>query len=467
VWISLRARFALIPVALVPLAVIRAGVLAESDTFWQIRTGLDILRTHRIPVVDTYSWTAHGREWHPNSWLFDVLLAVAYRSGGLALAALSAAVLIPVIAGAVAILARRLGAQPGVTLLLTLLGLTPLVPWLSARPQIVDYPSVVLLVILIDIVMTSASTRARWAAVGAAALLQVVWVNLHLAAMIGVGIAAACTAGHLLVRRSAGQARWAAAVVSATAFGTIASPFGISVFAIGLRVQQSSTVVTEWGGLTLSDYSSLGLLAVAVLAVAVSWRQRWYALVLPMAGLTVAGCFSIRLLPFAAVLGLPALAAAVAHAPKAAAYLHSRRALVALALCGLLAAEATVAVTRSAQIGRARYPLAAIQALPNGCRLFNSYQLGGPVILLRPDIPVSQDSRSDLYGTAALVAAGRIESGDGRARLDELGVTCVLVEPSMRIAADLSADPGWRSGGGDEFGTVFVRRLDGSPTAVG
>jgi hypothetical protein len=119
-----RARYTLIPLALVPLAVIRASLLAESDTFWQIRVGLDILRTHRVPVADPYSWTARGQPWHPKSWLFDVGLALAYRAGGLALVALAAAAFIPLTAWAITMLARRLGAQPGVTLLVTLVGLT-------------------------------------------------------------------------------------------------------------------------------------------------------------------------------------------------------------------------------------------------------------------------------------------------------------------------------------------------------
>src|ERR687884_1764760 len=66
-------------VALVPVALARAGLLAESDTFWEIRTGQLILAAHRIPRTDPFSWTAYGRPWHPNSWGFDVLLAPAYR----------------------------------------------------------------------------------------------------------------------------------------------------------------------------------------------------------------------------------------------------------------------------------------------------------------------------------------------------------------------------------------------------
>src|SRR3712207_9142174 len=65
-----------------PVVLARAGDLHESDTFWQVRAGLLILDTRRLPGVDTLSWTAAGRTWELNSWGFDVALALAYRLGG-------------------------------------------------------------------------------------------------------------------------------------------------------------------------------------------------------------------------------------------------------------------------------------------------------------------------------------------------------------------------------------------------
>lgn len=47
-------------VAMLPLAVLRAGQLAETDTFWQVRTGLLTLENRALPSVDAFSWTAHG-----------------------------------------------------------------------------------------------------------------------------------------------------------------------------------------------------------------------------------------------------------------------------------------------------------------------------------------------------------------------------------------------------------------------
>jgi len=46
--------------AFLPVPPARAENLAESDTFWQIRTGLLTLGQQRIPTVDPFSWTANG-----------------------------------------------------------------------------------------------------------------------------------------------------------------------------------------------------------------------------------------------------------------------------------------------------------------------------------------------------------------------------------------------------------------------
>jgi len=69
--------------AFIPFVFLRAGTLAESDTFWQVRTGLLTIHQRRIPTVDTFSWTVHGRPWTLNSWGFNVVLAGAYRLAGL------------------------------------------------------------------------------------------------------------------------------------------------------------------------------------------------------------------------------------------------------------------------------------------------------------------------------------------------------------------------------------------------
>jgi hypothetical protein len=453
-----RLRWYFVPIALIPLAVIRASLLAESDTFWQIRVGQDILRTHQIPQTDPYSWTAFGTEWHPNSWAFDVLLALAYKLGDLPLVALTSALFIPLIALTVALSARRLGARPGVTLLVILLGFTPLVAWLAARPQIVDYVAIPLLLVLIDIAVRSETKVRRLSALAAVGLVQVVWVNLHLVAPLGVAVVATCAAGHLIQRFTRRTAFIGAAAILLATAGSLASPFGWHVLDIALSVRTNSEYVLEWAHFSPRWISADVLLLTAVGAAIAAWRLRAYPHLITVTFLAASGLYAIRMLPIAVIAGLPVLCRFADSSARRAAYLDSRRVLVRLAWGGLILVESVVGLAKIPTLGEPPYPIGAVRAMPAACRLFNGYRLGGPVILLRPDVLVSQDSRSDLYGGDLLLAAHRIEfDDDGLRKLELTGATCALILPKTPLAQTLRTAPGWRVAGGDATGVLFVR----------
>jgi hypothetical protein len=55
--------------------ILRAGTLAEANTFWQIRTGLLTISHRAILRADPFSWTMAGKPWTLNSWGFNVLIA--------------------------------------------------------------------------------------------------------------------------------------------------------------------------------------------------------------------------------------------------------------------------------------------------------------------------------------------------------------------------------------------------------
>jgi len=68
---------------LVGIAFIRAhSFFVDPDVWWHIRVGQDILRTHKFPTVDSYSWTVTGQPWIAYEWLGEVVLALLSRMGG-------------------------------------------------------------------------------------------------------------------------------------------------------------------------------------------------------------------------------------------------------------------------------------------------------------------------------------------------------------------------------------------------
>ena len=204
--------------AVLPVALVRASVLAESDTFWEIRTGQLIVHTGRIPAADTFSWWAHGRPWTPNSWAFDLLLAIGYRAGGLPGVALIGGAFVMAAGGTVLLLARRLGATAPVAGSLVVAGAVGGIAWLSVRPQLVDYIAVPLLVAVT--LRAGPALRARSLLI--IAVIEAVWVNLHLAAPLGIAVVLCAGLGAqvsalLAVPADARRRRLPRAAVTATA----------------------------------------------------------------------------------------------------------------------------------------------------------------------------------------------------------------------------------------------------------
>ena len=73
------------------LAVCACLMPAQSDTFWHLRAGQEIWRTHHVPLVDHYSYTASGRFWPNHEWLWQALSYALYRIGGMPLYVLGGA----------------------------------------------------------------------------------------------------------------------------------------------------------------------------------------------------------------------------------------------------------------------------------------------------------------------------------------------------------------------------------------
>jgi hypothetical protein len=104
------------------------------------------------------------------------------------------------------------------------------------------------------------------------------------------------------------------------------------------------------------------------------------------------------------------------------------------------------------------YPTALVADVPRGCRLFTAYNLGSYVILARPDVLVSIDSRNNLYGPALVLAQQRVLHGLGNLSRGLAGAGCVLVPRSYALAARLQNDAQWQVRDADQLAILYVRR---------
>ena len=69
-------------------------LLGDGDTGWHIRTGQWILAHHQVPHADLFSFSRPGAPWFAWEWLWDVMFALLFRSGGLAAVVLASTLVI-------------------------------------------------------------------------------------------------------------------------------------------------------------------------------------------------------------------------------------------------------------------------------------------------------------------------------------------------------------------------------------
>jgi len=60
------------------LLVLGNRLLADPDTYWQIKIGQWILDTGSLPRTDTFSFTMSGQRWISTQWLAQVCFAAAF-----------------------------------------------------------------------------------------------------------------------------------------------------------------------------------------------------------------------------------------------------------------------------------------------------------------------------------------------------------------------------------------------------
>ncbi len=448
--------------AFLPIAVLRAGNLAESDTFWQVRTGIDMLTSRELPTVDPYSWTAYGAPWTLNSWGFDLLLGALYRAGGLDLVAWFGAVMVMAIAALALVLARRSGAAPGAAAVVLLLASVVLVGWLSVRPQLVDYAAVLLLVMLLQDV----SGRLRWGwSVLAVGVLMAAWVNLHAAVLLGVAVVAVFAATLVVDPRQRENWNRGLIALAASLIGAAINPYGTAVLTQASQVQEASSgVVDEWAGFDWTSPGQAAVLLLGGIALTASVRRGDASLMSALGVGVVGAALALRMQPVLLIVAVPALAA-LASSTRVLGYVTSRRAILYPGAAVGLVLLTALAVPSLTHIGRPDpfvYPVAAHESIPSGCRMFNSYLLGGYLILHRPDVAVSIDSRNDVYGPEPVVAGELALSGGADPTSALAGADCVLVSPTSGLARQLEKDSDWRTEVSEPAAVLFLRRAAGA-----
>ena len=461
--------------ALVVAALYDGLAVDDSDTPWHVADGKLLLRRlgsgHFGPVrADPFSWTARGRPWHPNAWGFDVVAAGSYRvAGWLGVSVLRLLLLGAVVAGAWWA-SGRLTPNRWARALAVLLVACQLPPFGALRPQLASFA---LLLAALGLAGRALDATRPCPSLLLLFLTIAVWAEVHGVVVAGVAAVVAAAAGHAITTRDVARP----ALVAATAgVAGMASPYGWTVWSYAVSARAASRNIQEWQPPSWRSSSDVLLLAGVIVAIlwglsrrrAAPWRE-----LLPTALLTGLAFDAVRNEPLALLAALPLLAGVLDRlltTRLAARTWRARPAGRALSP-GLACTTAVAAIlafglfvrhgSRGLDLSRLRpgaFPVRSAAVLPSGCRLLNEYDEGGFLILARPDVPVSQDGRNDLYGADLVDTQGRLLAGDGgTAALDRLGVTCVLAEPGRGLVAKLAASHSWTRLAVDSRGEAWAR----------
>jgi len=179
--------------ALLTCTSLSVRLLGDAGIGWHIRTGQQILVSHAVPYVDSFSSTMSGKPWFAWEWLYDVIVGGLESWAGLnGVVWFTVAVIAGVFAWTFQLLIRR-GTNVFVALVLVLLAASASMIHFLARPHVLSWLFTLAWFWILDS-SESDGLQPRSAEQSAAGsrrhlwllpLLMLVWVNVHGGFLVG------------------------------------------------------------------------------------------------------------------------------------------------------------------------------------------------------------------------------------------------------------------------------------------
>ena len=240
--------------------------LPPLDFWWHLKAGEVIWTTASIPRVDTFSFTASGRDFVYQSWLSQVIYYLTYLRGGFPMLVLLHAVTIALSFGVVLSLSWEITESPRIAALCTLAGEVLAIRFTNARPQIFS-----MLLFAIFYLLLERYRRCRGPAPWVLVPLMALWANMHGAFVLGIGLALLLTGtelGKALFAASGAISRRRIAQLSLICLllilASLLNPEGWRVYGYVWDVQTdpaSQKLVTEWQSPSLRNAEDITFFA--------------------------------------------------------------------------------------------------------------------------------------------------------------------------------------------------------------
>ena len=443
------------------------GPVQETDLFFRIASGAELLRTGRVVHRNLFSFTFPDAPYRDPAWLFDGAVAGLFRLGGFPAVVMAKTALLVLLATVAFRLCRRREAGVFATTQTLAFAFACMRERLVERPHVLSLLGEVAVLGMLPAV--ERGSRRAWLLLPLVAL----WANLHAGAFVAAFLLALAAAGTLLDRKPVRVGLRFIMFAALTGLALLATPVGTGIasylfFHIGVF---NLHPVDEFRGATWRSDAPSMLLALGGLIVLAFARRKLWQEILPALGLLALAAWHVRF-GADAILVL-AVIVAPALSKRVPVLLDSRPAHIALFAGLVLSALGP----RLAQASRGENPLALgldESALPLDAirfveahglreRMYNDFEIGSYLIWQGyPRFRVFVDPRLPAYPTDFHRLLGRMDiaRAEWTRAMDGLGVESALLAYAGINRRVAFWDPEqWALVFRAKDSRVFVRRL--------
>jgi hypothetical protein len=455
--------------------------LEDPDLWWHLRIGEAMWNTHKIPVFDTFSFTAQGHPWIDHEWLSELSLFAAYRLAGYSGLVVWVALFGSLTYLAIYLLCWRTSRNALVSLRGGIIAFCFGSVGLSTRPLLIGHLLLAAEMVVLELARTG---RTRW--LWLLPPMFAVWINCHGTWPFGLavlGIYFICSFfksgfGRLVQENvGVGLQRSLGLVLAACAAAVFLNPFGyrLVLYPFNLLLTQRANLnnVQEWFPPSLTEGNTFVMLAVmgGVLLLAAHGRLSLREVVL-VCLVSVMVLQHRRMLFVFGLLTAPVLS----HYGWGRERKRANPLANAVVIIGCVAAIIWFFPSKrnlQAQV-EGRNPVEAVryirQTRPEG-RMLNEYRFGGYLIWTLPETKVFLDGRTDIYDwTGVLDEYVRWANltDDPTALLNKYHIEFCLLYRTSAAARMMPYLPGWKKAHEDALSVLFIRdnRVNTSPASI-
>ena len=475
----------------------------DSDIFWALKSGEWIVTNRWVPLTDPFSYTFAGRPWVDFTWGFQVTAYLFYALlgwGGLFILqiVITGVTFVLIYLNAKLVTSRRLWLM-ATLLLLVFAGSFPR---LFIRPHLLSY-----LFISAYFLIINTHERTGSKIIYLLFPLQVLWVNFHSSAILGVFITGAYAAGDVIdyfTGRSSdltmvgARSRRLVAVSVVLPFLSLVNPYGLKLAIFPFIHQGSENTealkhIGEWVRMPLKELLfyfwprpvyllafRLALISVLVAFVANLKRFRARDIIL-FAGAFYMAATHVRWISQFVYFGVPLLGANLAGwlDSRSRGFSSSRDMLsgwvklTALCVSAVLVFFLVLWFSGAKAVGgyglgikRSSFPEGTVAFMKKHLvrgNIYNEYIFGGYLIFKNPEVKVFIDGRTPtVYSPYFFWTSRQVNKPESWDRLvAEHSISMALIKLDKPLCSKLYEDKGWVAVSFDDLSILYLKKRSG------